>query len=334
MTLSVANHFASLPIAYRLYLSEIWANDALRRAKAHVPQEVVFKTKPQIALEQIAAALAAGIAPGIVLADAGYGYDGEFRAGLTAMGLKYAVGVQSTLSLWPPGMEPLPPKPWSGRGRKPARLQRDADHAPVSAKDLALSLPAEAWREGSNDPLSSRFAALRVRPASRDWKRCEPHPQEWLLVEWPSGEKEPTKYFLSTLPEDVAIEVLVDTAKMRWRIERDYEELKSELGLAHFEGRSWRGFHHHACLCIAAYGFLIRQRAAFPPSSTGKSEEHALSRYRRPVKPAGPPRAPRPKLHNDCAENPHRRPGQNPHPLPMLPKNAGQTAAVEHFMTQ
>ena len=339
VTLSVANHFASLPIAYRLYLPEVWANDALRRAKGHVPQEVAFKTKPQIALEQIAAAKAAGVATGMVLADAGYGYDGAFRAGLTAMGLTYVVGVQSTLSVWLPGKEPLPPKPRSGRGRKPSRIQRDADHAPVSVKELALSLPAAAWRnvewrEGSNDPLSSRFAALRVRPASRDWKRWEPHPQEWLLVEWPEGEKEPTKYFLSTLPEDLSLEVLVDAAKMRWRIERDYEELKSELGLAHFEGRSWRGFHHHATLCIAAYGFLIRQRADFPPSSTGKSRQSRLSRYRRPVKPAGPPRAPHPKLNSDSAENPHRRPGQNPHPLPMLSENAGQTAAVERFMTQ
>ena len=122
-----------------------------------------------------------------------------------------------------------------------------------------------SWREGSNETLSSRFAAVRVRPASRDWKRSTPHPLEWLLIEWPEGEKEPTKYWLSTLPEDASIDGPVDTAKLRWRIERDYEELKSELGLAHFEGRGWRGFHHHATLCIAAYGFLIRERAAIPP---------------------------------------------------------------------
>ena len=339
VTLSVANHFASLPIAYRLYLPEIWANDAARRAKAHVPEDITFKTKPQIALEQIAAAKAAGVAPGIVLADAGYGSDGEFRAGLTAMGLIYAVGVQSTLSLWPPGMEPLPPKPWSGRGRKPSRLQRDADHAPVSAKDLALSLPAEAWREvewreGSNDPLTSRFAAVRVRPASRDWKRCEPHPLEWLLIEWPKGEKEPTKYFLTTLPEDVSIEVLVDTAKIRWRIERDYEELKSELGLAHFEGRGWRGFHHHATLCIAAYGFLIRERADFSPSGNRNRQKTRLPAYIRPVKPASPARTPRPKLDSDDPKTTHRRPRQNPRPLPLLPDHAGQTDQAGVFMTQ
>lgn len=339
VTLSVSNHFASLPIAYRLYLPEIWARDAVRRAKAHVPQEVVFKTKPQIALEQIAAAKAAGVAGTIVLADAGYGCDGEFRAGLTTMGFTYAVGVQSTLSVWPPGTEPLPPKPWRGRGRTSSRMQRDADHAPTSAKDLASSLPAGAWcevawREGSNAPLTSRFAAVRVRPASRDWKRHEPHPLEWLLVEGPEGETEPTKYSPSTLPEDVSIEVLVDTAKMRWRIERDYEELKSELGLAHFEGRSWRGFHHHATLCIAAYGFLIRQRADFSPSATGKSGKPRLSLYPRPIKPAGQARTARPKLHSDVKENPDRRPGQNPDPMPVLPDHAGQTAKSEHFVTQ
>ena len=163
VTLSIANHHASLPIAYRLYLPEIWANDAERREKAHVPEDVEFRTKPQIALAQIEAALKDGVARGAVLTDAGYGCDGAFRAGVTALGLAYAVGVQSTLSVWPPGEEPLPPKPWSGRGRKPSRLRHDADHRPISAKELAMRLPAEAWkdvewREGSSQPLSSRFA--------------------------------------------------------------------------------------------------------------------------------------------------------------------------------
>ena len=330
VTLSVANHCASLPIAFQLYLPEVWADDAARRAKAHVPQEVTFRTKPQIALEQIAAAQVAGVAPGIVLADAGYGYDGAFRAGLTAMGLAYAVGVQSVLSVWRPGMEPLPPRLLDGQRRKPSRLRREAGHMPVSVPDLAMELPPEAWRkvewrEGSNDPLSSRFAALRVRPAAGDFRLSVPHPVEWLLIEWPEGEKEPAKYFLSTLPEEVSIEVLVDTAKMRWRIERDYEELKSELGLAHFEGRSWRGFHHHATLCIAAYGFLIRQRAAFSPSATGNSGQPRLSRYRRPVKPAGPARAPRQELNSDSQKNSHSGPRKNPDPLPVLPDNAGET---------
>jgi len=168
MTLSVANHLSSLPIAYRLYLPESWANDAERREKAHVPEEVEFQTKPQIALSQIEAALKDDVAKGVVLADAGYGCDGVFRAGVTALGLTYAMGVQSTLSVWRPGEEPLPAKPWSGRGRPPSRVRRDDDHQPIAAKELARQLPAEAWkevawREGSNQTLSSRFAAVRIR---------------------------------------------------------------------------------------------------------------------------------------------------------------------------
>src|SRR5271163_2146172 len=165
VTLSIANHTASLPIAYRLYLPEDWAGDEARRKEARVPDDVTFRTKPEIALDQIRTALAAGVAPGVLLADAGYGVDGAFRSGVTASGLAYVVGVQSTLSVWPPGAEPLPPKPWSGRGRPPSRMRRDGEHVPVSAKTLARRLPEEAWRivpwrEGSNEILSSRFAAL------------------------------------------------------------------------------------------------------------------------------------------------------------------------------
>ena len=247
VTLSIANHSASLPIAYRLYLPETWANDAARRKKTHVPKDVRFKTKPQIALDQIRAAHAAGVAPGIVLADAGYGANSDFRAGVSALNLPYVAGIQSTPSVWPPGQAPLPPKRWSGRGQRPCNVQRDDQHKPVSVKELALSLGKKAWRrvtwrEGSNAPLASRFAAVRVHLAARDYKRTTPHPVEWLLVEWPKGEAAPTKYWLSTLPEDTPLATLVDYAKLRWRIERDYEELKGELGLSHYEGRGWRGF--------------------------------------------------------------------------------------------
>jgi SRSO17 transposase len=124
------------------------------------------------------------------------------------------------------------------------------------------------WREGTNTKLVSRFAAVRVRPAHRDYHRSTPRPEEWCLIEWPSDEPEPTKYFLSTLPASISRRELVNTAKLRWRIERDYQDLKQELGLGHYEGRGWRGFHHHATLCIAAYGFLISERGAIPPSGT------------------------------------------------------------------
>ena len=339
VTLSLANHHMSLPIAYRLYLPETWANDAKRRAKAHVPEDVKFETKPQIALSQIEAALKAGVARGVVLADAGYGVDGAFRARLTALGLSYAVGVQSTLSVWPPGEAPLPAKPWSGKGRPPSRVRRDDDHRPLSAKALALRLPAEAWalvewREGSNQTLSSRFAAVRLRPASRDHKLAAPHPVEWLVIEWPEDDAEPTKYWLSTLPEDMALEALVDIIKLRWRIERDYEELKGELGLAQFEGRGWRGFHHHASLCIAAYGFLLLERAAFPPSARWRREKPAVSGRARSTRSTNPSGTARGKLDCNAAKASDHRSCKNALSMPVLSNRAAATQLPSAFVTQ
>jgi SRSO17 transposase len=340
VSLSVANHTASLPIAYQLYLPEEWAGATARRAQAHVPETITFQTKPEIALKQIKTALEAGIPAGVALADAGYGVDAKFRSGLTALGLAYVVGVQSTLSVWPPGMEPLPPPPWAARGRTPTRLRRDSEHQPVSAKQLSMNLPSDAWREvtwreGTNDPLCSRFAAVRIRPASRDWLLDRPHSYEWLLIEWPTDEKEPTKYWLSTLPEDATLLTLVDMAKLRWRIERDYQELKSELGLAHFEGRGWRGFHHHATLCIAAYGFLIRERAAIPPSGPMQREKSRLSFRRGSGEPAAATRAPRRQFNRDNPQAPHLRARQNPVSMPMLQGDqASENRLPQQFVTQ
>jgi SRSO17 transposase len=271
VSLSLANHHASLPVAYRLYLPEDWAKDSGRRRKTGVPKEVSFKTKPEIALEQITAACAAGLPRGVVLMDAGYGNNSELRADITALGLAYVAGILSTTTVWAPDTGPLPAKKWSGIGRPPTLLRRDGKHQPISVKELALGLPKRAWRvvkwrEGSAEWLSSRFARVRVHVARRDFKLTESRPEEWLLIEWPEGEKEPTKYGLSNLPKDIAFRQLVDLAKLRWRIERDYQELKQEVGLGHFEGRGWRGFHHHATLCVAAYGFLVSERETIPPS--------------------------------------------------------------------
>jgi len=271
VSLSLANHHASLPVAYRLYLPEGWAKDSGRRRKTGVPEEVSFKTKSEIALEQITAACAAGLPRGVVLMDAGYGNNSELRADITALGLAYVAGILSTTTVWAPGTGPLPAKKWSGIGRPPTLLRRDGKHQPISVKELALGLPKRAWRvvkwrEGSAEWLSSRFARVRVRAARRDFKLTESRPEEWLLIEWPEGEKEPTKYWLSNLPKDITFRQLVDIAKLRWRIERDYQELKQEVGLGHFEGRGWRGFHHHATLCVAAYGFLVSERETIPPS--------------------------------------------------------------------
>jgi SRSO17 transposase len=272
VSLSVANDHASLPIAHRLYLPETWAGEPERCARAGVPEEIGFETKPGIALGQIRMAQVEGVPPGVVLGDAGYGVETAFRAALAEAGLTYVLGVQSSASLWPPGEAPLPVPPYGGRGRPPTRVRRTPRHQPVSAKKLAEGLPARArrtvtWREGSRTGLSSRFAALRVRPAHRDTLRSEPWPEEWLLVEWPKGAEEPSKYWLSNLPPRTALRDLVRTAKARWLIERDYQELKQEIGLGHYEGRGWRGFHHHASLCIAAYGFLVAERCLFPPQA-------------------------------------------------------------------
>ena len=272
VSLSIATHHASLPVAYRLYLPQEWADDRARRRKAGVPDDIVFKTKHAIALDQLRWACAAGLPRGVVLMDAGYGNNGDLRADITALKLPYVAGILSTTTVWAPGKAPLPPKTWSGRGRPPTLLRRDAKHRPASVKDIALGLPKRAWRtiewrEGSAERLCSLFARVRVRAAHRDEKQRTPRPQEWLLIEWPEGEKEPTKYWLSTLADDIAFHDFVDSAKLRWRIERDYQELKQEVGLGHFEGRGWRGFHHHATLCIAAYGFLISERETIPPSA-------------------------------------------------------------------
>jgi SRSO17 transposase len=271
VSLSIANHQASLPVAYRLYLPQDWAADGERRHKAGVPKETSFKTKPEIALGQLRWACEAGIARGVVLMDAGYGCNTNLRTGISALALRYVAGILSQTCVWVSGTGPLPPKKWSGRGRRPTLIRRDDKHQPVSVKELALGLPKRAWRtikwrEGTAEWLSSRFARARVRAAHHDYKLTDSRPEEWLLIEWPKGEKEPTKYWLSTLPEDITFRALVDLTKLRWRIERDYQELKQEVGLGHYEGRGWRGFHHHATLCIAAYGFLVSERETIPPS--------------------------------------------------------------------
>jgi SRSO17 transposase len=260
VSLSIANHAASLPVAYRLYLPKDWVDDRSRRHKAGVPEEIGFKTKLQIALDHIRWACATGLPGDLVLLDAGYGHDAKLRTGITELGKVYVAGIQSQTLVWAPGTR---------HSGAPKKGRRNAPNA-VSVKDVALGLRAKAWRtiawrEGTNELLSSRFARLRVHVASKHQRPAE-QTEEWLLIEWPEGEDEPTKYWLSTLPQNIPFRDLVDAAKLRWRIERDYQELKQEVGLGHYEGRGWRGFHHHATLCIAAYGFLISERETIPPS--------------------------------------------------------------------
>ena len=171
-------------------------------------------------------------------------------------------------------------------------------------RSFAIRLPSHAWhkitwREGTAERLSSRFARVRVRPAHRDYWLAESRPEEWLLIEWPAGEEAPTKYWLSTLPANIGFRQLVDIAKLRWRIERDYHELKQEVGLGHFEGRSWRGFHHHATLCIAAYGFLVSER--FPPQKQPPPSSSRKLQFPRLIGRGDPPLRPERHVPNSIA---------------------------------
>jgi SRSO17 transposase len=296
VSLSLSTREASLPIAWQLYLPEIWTQDKKRRKATGIPLEIGFQTKPEIALQQIRAAVDRELPKAPVLADAAYGNDTKFREGVTELGLLYVVGIQSSVSVWPPGQAPLPKRKWKGIGRPTKLLRRDSRHAPISIGELAMSLPFSAWktvrwREGTRKPLRSRFAALRIRPAHRDYWSSEPRPEEWLLIEWPKQEAEPTKYWLSTLPENLRVRDLVRLAKQRWIIERDYQELKQELGLGHYEGRGWRGFHHHATLCIAAYGFLVAERSRFSPSARAGQVDLSVPEMPPQFRPRGSPRA-------------------------------------------
>jgi SRSO17 transposase len=214
VSVTLACEQGSLPVAWRLYLPEEWAVDTVRRHKAGVPDHVEFATKTQIALQQLGKLMAEGAPRHCVLADAGYGVDNSFRQALSDMGLTYVVGVTSAVVVWPPGVQPLPPLPYSGRGRPPVMPRRTAKRQPMSVKALAMALPLEAfqiisWREGTNDALSGRFAAVRVRHAGGNSGKARLRPEQWLLIEWPADQNEPTKYCLSTLPESTSLNELV-----------------------------------------------------------------------------------------------------------------------------
>ena len=271
VSLSLANHNASLPVAYRLYLPEVGASDTARRTLAGIPEDIAFETKPKIALRQIEWACQAGLPRGVVLMDSAYGMDLSFRKRLTELELTYSVAVRdSTLVARTLVDKPTP------------------DAKPLRADELAKSLPQRGWRtitwrDETNTPLTSRFQRVRIVVAGAGTGAGQP--TEWLLIEWPKGGAKPTKFWLSTLPETIPLDQMIDVTMMRWRVERDYHDLKQEVGLGHFEGRSWRGFHHHATMCIAAYGFLISERGAFSPSgyrSRSFIKEFAISESYRP----------------------------------------------------
>jgi SRSO17 transposase len=268
-SLHLAGEAGSGCIGMRLFLPEVWASDLERRRSVGVPDDLEFSKKWQIALGQIDDALAWGVRRHVVLADAGYGEASEFRDGLTARGLRYLVAVPGVLRIWPPGAEPTVPTRTGAPGR-PRTRHRDDDAELMAIQKFAAEIGRSnyrtvTWRQGSKGKQSSQFYATRVRTAVRFEKGHPPSDEQWLLCEWPDDEPAPTKFYLSTLPETTSLKSLVRLARLRWRVERDYQELKQEIGLDHFEGRTWRGLHHHATLCAVAHGFLALRRALFPP---------------------------------------------------------------------
>jgi SRSO17 transposase len=266
VSISAATDAASCPINWRIYLPEEWESDAARRSKAHVPDEVGHAPKWQLALAMIDELRGWGLRAPVVCADAGYGEITAFRQGLDDRAIDYIVQVKAATSAYSLDVEPERPR-WKGRGRPPLARYRQV---PSSLGDLAMRAGAEqavtvTWRQGSRGPMSSRFLALRVRPANVSLRRAAAHaqtelPVRWLLAEWPLGAEQPTDYWLSGLPADTPLSELVRLGKLRWRIEHDYRELKDALGLDHFEGRSYRGWHHHVTLVSVAHAFLTLER--------------------------------------------------------------------------
>ena len=258
----------SVPLTWALYLPESWTADPARRAEVGIPPTVAFQTKPEVALACLDRLRAWGLQPRPVLADSEFGNSWDVRDRLATRGYPYCVQVEATTVGWPTCPVPPDPLPTTGRGRPRTRPRPTELPTPQPLATLARALPAAAWRtvtwrSGTKGPLASRFAPFPVWCA-HEWRRggpCAPR-EETCLVEWPVAEPAPTKYWLADLRgEPRGLRRLVRLAKGRWRIEQDYRELKDELGLDHFEGRSWTGWHHHVTLVSIAYAFLVLERA-------------------------------------------------------------------------
>lgn len=286
-------------IGMRLYLPERWTDDRSRCRAAGVPDEVGFAPKWRHALALIDQALAAGVRKHVVLGDAAYGDITAFREALTERGLPYLLRAQGGLVVWPPQTAFTMPARRMARGRRPSVAQAPAGITPITLSRLAAQRVYRriTWREGSRGKQSSRFAAVRVRIAHGHRQGAGPGPEVWCISEWPRSEEAPSKFSVSSLPPQTALRDLVRLAKLRWRIERDYQEMKSELGLDHFEGRTWSGFHHHAALCAAAHAFLARRRALFPP------EPHPMDLVTGPAASPAPAPAETPQL--SVVRSPH-----------------------------
>jgi SRSO17 transposase len=288
VSLHLASDRASAAVNWRLFLPESWdpaspkANPAkvARRERCAIPAGTGHVEKWQLALDMIDETRSWGIDVPLAVADAGYGDAAAFRLGLEERGLHYVVGISTTVTAHPEDARPQTP-PYNGRGRRPAPAY---PHLAKRVKDLVIRAGKQAarpvqWREGSRPGtgrsgfkrMYSRFVALRIRPAGREIRKAVDGaelPACWLLAEWPADRDEPVQFWLSNLPADTPLTTLVRIAKLRWRIEHDYREMKQALGLAHFEGRTWNGWHHHVTLVSAAHAFCTLQRMTRSPKET------------------------------------------------------------------
>jgi SRSO17 transposase len=259
VSLVIATGTEQVPIDFELYLPKSWTEDAERREKAHIPDDVEFKTKTRLALDMIERAVAEGVPGEVVLADSFYGRWHGFRETVRELGLDYAVAVDSDTLVWP--LDKL------GRRRGDAVLVRD-----LASKLGRRTFRRTTWREGSKSKLSSHFCFQRVKVAHDDGTEPADREPVWLVIEWPKGESKPTQFVLTTLPRRMSKKQIVRTIKERWKIERTYQELKGQLGLDHFEGRSFTGWHHHVSVVLCCYAFVVAERVrSFSPSATGTS---------------------------------------------------------------
>ena len=263
VSLHLTTDEASFPLDFELYLPESWANDQKRRRAAGVPVEIAFRTKWQIALELIDRAMEQGLRTGVVTADAAYGTVADFRQALEERGLSYMVAVGPNTGVWLERIERVVPARRPGKGRPRVATYQAAP--PIAVSQVARDLPPEAyrkisWRRGTKGHLSSRFAALRVQPSHGHRKKAPENEIVWLLIDWPEGQDAPKHCWLSNLPADMGLRRLVRQAQLRWHCEQDYQQTKEELGLDHYEGRGWLGWHHHVTLVQIAHAFLTLER--------------------------------------------------------------------------
>lgn len=266
VTLSVATAESHAPIDIELYMPRAWTDNAERRRGARVPDKLEFKTKPQLALDMMRRAVKAKVPEGVVLTDSAYGTSVAFRDGIRELGLHFAVGVDPQSSVWLVDAE--------GARSEGAASVRDV----ASALDELGEFRRCAWRQGTKEELSARFAARRVVPAFDDPSRAADQREElWLLIEWRDGEAEPANYFLASLPKRWTKKQLIRIVMQRWRTERIYEDMKGELGFDHYEGRSFQGWHHHVTVVLCCYAFVVAERARrFPPSARDNVEDDSV----------------------------------------------------------